>query len=226
MSLISAGHSGAKESVILLHGLARTNRSMVKMAASLKAEGFHTVNQDYPSTDFPIEVLAEKTIEKALKKCPSGNRIHFVTHSLGGILVRQYLSGHTIEHLGRVVMLGPPNQGSQVVDALKNMPGFKLLNGPSGMQLGTDAQSVPIRLGPADFEVGIIAGSRSINLILSTFLPGRDDGKVTIKNTKLEGMADHITLPVSHPFMMRDKTVIRQAIRFLRDGRFGRETDH
>ncbi len=225
MSIISAGQANARESVILLHGLARTNRCMVKMASSLKNEGFHTINHDYPSTKYPIEELAEKEIEQALNKCPKGDRIHFVTHSLGGILVRQYLRFHTIENLGRVVMLGPPNKGSQVVDTLRNVPGFELMNGPSGMQLGTDAQSVPNTLGPAHFEVGIIAGTRSINLILSTFLPGQDDGKVTIEGTKLEGMADHITLPASHPLMMRNKTVIRQTIHFLRHGRFDRKPD-
>ncbi len=225
VSIISAGQADARESVILLHGLARTNRSMTKMASALKDDGFHTINHDYPSTKYPIEELAEKEIEQALNKCPKGDRIHFVTHSLGGILVRQYLRFHTIENLGRVVMLGPPNKGSQVVDTLKNVPGFELMNGPSGMQLGTEAQSVPNTLGPANFEVGIIAGTRSINLILSTFLPGQDDGKVTIEGTKLEGMADHITLPASHPLMMRNKTVIRQTIHFLRHGRFDRKPD-
>jgi hypothetical protein len=88
------------------------------------------------------------------------------------------------------------------------------------LQLGTGQWSVPNNLGPANFEVGVIAGSRSINLILSTLLPDSDDGKVTVENTRLEGMRDHITLPVTHPFMMRNPTVIEQVIYFLRHGTF------
>ena len=98
---------------------------------------------------------------------------------MGGILVRQYLLLNTIENLGHVVMLGPPNKGSQVVDKLYKVPGFKLINGPAGMQLGTGELSVPNILGPANFKVGIIAGTRSINLILSSMLPNPDDGKVS-----------------------------------------------
>lgn len=117
-------------------------------------------------------------------------------------------------------MLGPPNRGSHVVDALGSMPGFELLNGPAGMQLGTGQHSVPNQLGPANFEVGIIAGSRSINLILSTILPNPDDGKVAVEYTKLGGMKDHITVPVSHPFLMQDREVVRQTIHFLKYGQF------
>ena len=198
---------------------------MTAMETALKAAGYHTVNLGYPSTDYPVEVLAGKAINVALSTCPPENRIHFVTHSLGGILVRRYLSRQKIPNLGRVVMLGPPNQGSQVVDKLKDMPGFKLINGPAGRQLGTDPDSIPSRLGPAGFELGIIAGTRSINLFLSTLLPGRDDGKVTVDNTKLEGMADHMELSTTHPFMMKNKTVIRQTIHFLKYGRFDRNPD-
>lgn len=117
-------------------------------------------------------------------------------------------------------MLGPPNQGSQVVDTLRNFPGYQWINGPAGMQLGTDPESVPLLLGRADFELGIIAGTKSINLILSTLLPSPDDGKVSVENTKLEGMRDHIAIPVSHPFLMKDAPAIQQTIYFLRHGNF------
>ncbi|MBW2518822.1 MAG: alpha/beta hydrolase, partial [Deltaproteobacteria bacterium] len=172
------------ECVILLHGLARTDKSMSKLEQKLQAENFFTVNVDYPSRDYPIEYLAEMYIPPALKECPSGVKISFVTHSLGGILVRQYLDNHKIENLNRVVMLGPPNQGSEVVDKLGNMPGFELINGQAGLQLGTGVASVPSKLGQPDFEVGIIAGTNSINLILSLLIPGDDDGKVSVERTK------------------------------------------
>lgn len=205
----------------MLHGLARTEASMNALAEALEAADYLVVNYHYPSTSQTIEELAQRAIEAGTAKCdPGSDTVHFVTHSMGGILVRQYLRDNTIDKLGRVVMLGPPNQGSEVVDKLAEVPGFKLINGPAGLQLGTGQWSVPNSLGPANFEVGVIAGSRSVNLILSALLPDSDDGKVTVENTRLEGMRDHITLPVTHPFMMRNPTVIEQVIYFLRHGTF------
>jgi len=220
LTLLMSSQVMADECVILLHGLARSDSSMKTMAAELNNAGYVAVNYDYPSTKFTIEELADEAISNALSLCPEQATVHFVTHSMGGILVRQYLSNQTIDNLGRVVMLGPPNQGSEVVDTLHNMPGYELINGPAGHQLGTDDFSVPNKLGPADFELGIIAGTRSINLILSTMLPDTDDGKVTVENTKLDGMKDHIALPVTHPFMMKNQEVIEQVIHFLKSGSF------
>ena len=214
----SKAHAG--ECVILLHGLIRTDASLKKMASALSSAGYITINVNYPSTKHVIKELADVTISDALSQCPSGVKVHFVTHSLGGILVRQYLSASVIENLGRVVMLGPPNQGSEIVDSLRNVPGFERMHGSAGLQLGTDDQSVPKVLGPANFELGVIAGTRSVNPILSTMIAGKDDGKVSVDNTKLEGMADHISLPVTHPFMMRNRSVIRQVIYFLQNGKF------
>lgn len=211
----------ADECVILMHGLARSSSSMERLDESLRDSGFHTVNHGYPSTDYAIDKLAGG-ISDALSQCPNKATIHFVTHSMGGILVRQYLSDKHIENMGRVVMLGPPNKGSQVVDKLHDVPGYQLINGPAGMQLGTEQRSIPNSLGPANFELGIIAGTRSINLILSTMLPNPDDGKVSVENTKLDGMSDHISLPVTHPFMMKNKKVIDQVIWFLKHGTFER----
>ena len=206
--------------VILLHGLARTDNSLKKMELALQGQGYNTVNYRYPSTKQTIEVLAENTIIDALRQCPHESTINFVTHSLGGILVRQYLSQKNIKQLGRVVMLGPPNQGSQVVDKLKSFPGFKLANGPAGLQLGTGEMSIPNKLGAANFDLGIIAGTRSINPILSTMLPNPDDGKVSVENTKLKGMKDHIALPVTHTLMMNNKEVISQTAYYLKNGIF------
>ena len=211
-----------KECVILLHGLARTDRSFSKLAGTLTKNNYHTINASYPSTKHSIEKLADDTTSMAISQCPRDAKINFVTHSMGGILVRQYLSTNEMPSLGRVIMLGPPNKGSQVVDTLKDMPGFKLINGPAGMQLGTDYLSVPNKLGAANFDVGIIAGTRSINLILSTLLPSPNDGKVSVENTKLEGMSDHISLPVTHPFMMSNNEVITQVLHYLTYGSFNR----
>lgn len=197
---------------------------MDRMADSLQEEGFETVNVDYPSRDFTIEELAPMAVDDGLAGCRSMDgveRIHFVTHSLGGILVRQYLSENVIPELGRVVMLGPPNQGSDAVDKLGDVPGFDWMNGPAGRQLGKGENSVPLRLGPADFELGIIAGNRTIDPLTSAVLANPDDGRVSVEDTKLEGMDDFVVVDHSHAFMMRMRGTIELTLRFLRDGNFG-----
>ena len=211
--------------VVLLHGLGRSESSMGVLEKRLIQEGYSVVNQGYPSREFPIEVLANKAIKPALLKCSSDTNISFVTHSLGGILVRQYLNEKQIPNLHRVVMLGPPNKGSEVVDKLNQVPGFNFVVGEAGLQLGTSNISVPNRLGKANFDVGIIAGTKSINLILSTLIPQRDDGKVSVENTKLDGMKDYLKIPVSHPFLMSDDKVIHQIIYYLREGKFERNIE-
>ena len=211
------------DSVILLHGLARSDSSMEKMERVLSERGYCVQNVSYESTSYDIETLASIAIEPALAACPDDSPVHFVTHSMGGILVRQYLSENRIDHLGRVVMLGPPNKGSEVVDKLGEFPGFHFVNGDAGLQLGTGETSVPNQLGAANFDLGVIAGTSSINLILSSMIPGTDDGKVSVENTKLEGMNDHLEMSVTHPFMMQNSAVIEQVIHYLENGRFKRD---
>ncbi len=207
------------ECVILLHGLARSANSMNVIEKRLLGEGYHVININYPSRDYSIEELAEQVFTVALLEC-GDRKVNFVTHSMGGILVRQYLSKHKINQLNKVVMLGPPNNGSEVVDKLINTPGFSFINGDAGMQLGTSKFSVPNKLGSADFNLGIIAGNRSVNWFLSTLIPDKDDGKVSVKSTKLDGMNDHIEMETTHPFMVRNEKVIDQIIFYLKTGSF------
>jgi pimeloyl-ACP methyl ester carboxylesterase len=214
-------NSVTKEYVILLHGLARSAHSMDKMAQRLTEQGYSVLNISYPSRSYSIEQLAEQTISDAIAQC-NNMPVSFVTHSMGGILVRQFLSNHRIKNLNKVVMLGPPNKGTEIVDKLGNLPGFHLVNGAAGMQLGTGALSVPNQLGKANFNVGIIAGTQSINLLLSTLIPDADDGKVSVESTKVDGMNDHIEMPTSHVFMMRNDAVIAQVISYLKQGKFNR----
>ena len=214
----------AKECVILLHGMARSDRSMKTMEAALSAQGYAVVNYAYPSTDYDIETIAKEHIAKAIAQCQPSTKVNFVTHSLGSIILRKYLSEHTMRTLGRAVMLGPPNKGSEVVDKLKSIMGFKLINGPAGMQLGTAVTDVPKSLGPVNFELGVIAGSKSINLLLSAFLPNPDDGKVSVESTKVVGMCGFIVLPTTHAFMMKNKQVITEVIHFLKQGKFESQT--
>ena len=220
---LSAGLAQADECVVLLHGLMRSSMSMNKMQRELDEAGFATANVDYPSRDHTIEELADMAVPDGLAACREFDdveRIHFVTHSLGGILVRQYLSEQTIDDLGRVVMLGPPNQGSAAADEMLGVPGYDWVNGPAGRQLGKGEDSLPLRLGPANFELGVIAGNRTIDPITSAVLENPDDGRVSVEDTKLEGMTDFVVVDHSHAFMMRMRKPIELTVAFLKEGSF------
>jgi hypothetical protein len=143
-----------------------------------------------------------------------------VTHSLGGIVLRYFLKHNRPENLGRVVMLAPPNQGAELTDIFGRLPFYSWILGPVGSQLGTGLDSLPNTLGPADYEVGIIAGNRSLNPLFSPLIPGPDDGRIAVRRTRLAGMTDFLVLPCIHPLIMNYKQVIRQTIHFMMQGCF------
>jgi triacylglycerol lipase len=209
----------AANCVVLLHGLARTEASFALMETVLEVEGFTVVRPGYASTKATISELADETIPKAVAACPEGE-IHFVTHSMGGILVRDWLSRNKLENLGRVVMLAPPNQGSEVIDTFAGLYLFDQINGPAASQLGTGDRSLPLALPAVDYPVGVIAGNQSLNVYFSALLPGFDDGKVSVSSTVVKGMMDHIILPVTHTFMMNNPSVITETLVFLQTGAF------
>jgi len=213
------------EGVVFLHGISRTFRSLIKMQLAVEAAGFATRNIGYPSRHKALSALADD-IHPAIAPFTEANEgtTHFVCHSMGGLLARVYLSRYRPQRLGRVVMLGTPNGGSEIADCLKDWLAYRLYFGPAGQQLVTARDAATEALLPAvDYPVGIIAGDRSFDPIASTFmLPGPDDGRVTVARTRLDGMADHITIPASHAFMIKNKKAIAQTIAFLKDGRFRR----
>lgn len=212
------------EAIILLHGLARTSRSMNKAAKLLAAYGYKIINVDYPSRSADIRALSQQYIAQALKQCETDEvkKIHFLTHSMGGILLRDFLVGQRIDKLGRVVMLAPPNQGSEVVDKLGSWRLFYYLNGPAGLQLGTGNNSIPNQLGPVNFQLGVIAGNKTVNPFLSRLIPGANDGKVSVSRAQVEGMKDFIVMPYSHSFIMQREAVIEQVLHFIQQGCFVR----
>jgi len=212
----------SEECVVLLHGLNRSWRAMRPMAEALQEAGFTTVNIDYPSQSGTIEEIAPVAVSLGLDECRNAGatRIHFVTHSLGGILLRYQNKFAPIPDLGRVVMLGPPNQGSEIIDKTRDWPGFEMLSGAAGSQLGTDAESMPVLLGPVDFELGVIAGTGTINALASAMLPDPDDGKVSVASTQVDGMDDFLVVDNSHRYITRSDVVIRNTVSFLRSGAF------
>lgn len=209
----------AHDCVILLHGLIRTNHSMSKLESVLKKNHYIVINDTYPSTRKSIKELSEEFIPSVIGKClkHQPKHIHFVTHSLGGIILREYLQRNNVSQLDRIVMLAPPNHGSRLADISNNQIA-KLLFGPSIKELTTQREDIPIK--NSHYKIGIIAGNASINPLGVLVFNEPNDGIVPVSSTKMKQMHDFIVLPVTHPFMTRNKAVVAQVLYFLDHGRF------
>ncbi|MGR4843858.1 esterase/lipase family protein [Rhizobium sp. Z1P35] len=212
------------DTVLLFHGIARTKKSMAKLAGFLSAHGYRVVNVGYPSTKFSISDLVDiirPEIDGAAKEAGDG-RVHFVGYSMGGLIVRAFLRNYRPANLGRVVMVGTPNSGSQIADFLKNWPLFRKVYGPAGQQLITDQTAMTELFGTVDYELGIIAGNRTIDPVSSLIIGLRvpNDGKVSVESTRLDGASAHIVIPANHTFLPVNKTMWSQTLSFLQDGRF------
>ncbi|MCJ2094017.1 alpha/beta fold hydrolase [Methylobacterium sp. J-072] len=206
------------DSVILLHGLGRTGASLARMRAALTASGYRAVALDYPSTRQALPDLAASLGPHvaAIARATPGE-VHFVGHSMGGLLARALIAQARPERLGRLVMLGPPNRGSEIADRLGHLRLYRRVFGPAGLMLGTS--SVPTWPEP-DYAIGVIAGTRTIDPVGWLMLPRPNDGRVSVAATRIPGLRGHLVLPVSHALMMNHPTVIAQTLRFLATGAF------
>jgi triacylglycerol lipase len=209
--------------VVVVHGLGRTSRSMSLLAARLAHAGFRVVDFDYPSTSETLEELTAR-LDRELSLCCAGEEetVHFVTHSMGGVVVWAYLAGRAPGYGGRVVMLAPPAGGSELIDLLAETPLLESLVGPAGAGLGTDSTRATARLAPVGFELGVIAGDRSLNPLTSWIIPGPDDGKVGVEAARVPGAVDFLVVPGTHTFLMNRGDVADQIVHFLRHGAFSR----
>lgn len=218
----SEGAGRDRPHAALLHGLGRTRLSMTPVGIFLRRHGFRVSNLGYPSRKYSVESLAAQQIGPRLEELLTDRPLHFVTHSMGGILLRRFLQGRDLPPGSRIVMLAPPNRGSELVDRLQRLALFRWRNGPAGAELGTGPGALPNRLGPIRAEVGVIAGNRCLNPVFGRIISGPSDGKVSVARAKLQEMTDFLVLPVSHTFAMLDRRVLGQILHFLRHGRFDR----
>lgn len=218
----SAASVDPRETVVLLHGVALSDWTMRPLARALHDAGYRTVNLAYPSRTMPIEAIAREYLPKQLHAhgVAQAPRLHFVTHSMGSLVVRLLLAEQRPANLGRVVMLGPPNHGSAAADRVRDHRLIRRLMGRNLPALSSDAAGIAQRLPAADFDLGIIAGSSRINPLFDSSLGGVHDGVVTVESAKLDGMRDFIVLPHSHTIMLWRRTVKQQVLHFLREGRF------
>lgn len=219
--IISSPAAFAQDCVVLLHGLGRTSHSMGEIADTLEDAGYIIVNNSYPSREKGIRELSS-AVGSGIDECRKAhaNSIHFVTHSLGGILVRQYFQEHHVPEAGRVVMIGPPNHGSEVATAFREKWWFKWFTGIAGQELGVESNSTPNQLKPIPLEIGIIAGTKIIDPLLSRKLPEPHDGKVSVESAKLAEMKDFLMVPYNHTFIAQMDAVEQQVKYFLAQGKF------
>jgi pimeloyl-ACP methyl ester carboxylesterase len=206
--------------VVLLHGLGRSARNMLILKWRLQGRGYHVCNVDYDSRVDALETAAD-AVHASLEECvTTDGPVHFVTHSLGGLVLRSLLERHPPSRAGRAVMLAPPNAGSEIADHFRGSVWTRSILGPLADQLGTGADDLPRRLPIPSIPFGVIAGNQWINPAGPLWLPGPHDGTVSVASTRLPGMLDHIVLPYTHTFIMNPARVADQIEAFLEQGRF------
>jgi len=210
--------------LVLVHGLKRTRASMRPAALMARRRGYAVCNWGYSSARRGIHGHAD-ALRRDLDALPplGDRRIHFLTHSLGGIIVRALITFGPPPNLGRVVMLGPPNAGNEIAPHLRHTRIFRPILGPAGLELGTGAESVPRPLPEATFELGVIAGVRRRPALFGRWIGTPNDGLVSVSATRLVGMRDHLIVHGGHGFLPWNPRALSQAFTFLATGHFARD---
>lgn len=191
----------------------------------LSREGYAVVNRSYPSTSLTIQESGEflrRRIERRLAADPDAE-VSIVTHSMGGLLARYYLTHYPPENFNALVMIAPPNQNADKAERFKDFFFYRWLYGEPGQQLATGLDELQRLLGVPEQRFGIIAGGTGDENGFTPTIPGDDDGTLSVESTKLEGAADFILLRYSHAFIMRKRETADQVIHFLRHGEFAHE---
>ncbi|MBI9086006.1 MAG: alpha/beta fold hydrolase [Desulfobacterales bacterium] len=215
---VTAEHSSG-ETVVLLHGLGRSKAAMWLLANRLEKAGFNVQRIGYDSIDATPEEIIATVTGQIQDCCVGGHRtVHFVGHSLGGLIIRAYLDSHHPENLGSVVLIGTPNQGTPIVDRFHDRWWMKLV-GPTALALNQKGNSFPKTLGDPYYPVGVIAGKIE-SCLAETLHGGKSDGLVPVASTRVNNMTDFMVVETGHSAMRYDSEVARQAIAFLRSGRF------
>ena len=211
-----------QETVVLIHGLGRSAVSMWLMEVRIEKAGYDVIAVDYPSLGTTPDEVINIVAAQIDACCRDKSKVHFVGHSLGGLLIRAYFSetdpAALSDRMGQVVMIGTPNAGSAMVDYFRDSWWLPLL-GETTLSLGTTANGLPGQLPPPPFKAGIIAGSNGM-WISDAIFEEANDGLVTVASTRLPNMADFIEIDVSHSMMRYDHEVAEQTIAFLKTGRF------
>ena len=212
------------DAVAVLHGIFQPAFTMIPFCRHLEKQGYSVLNVDYPSTSHPISALAEYVAESVYGHAASvDGRLHLVGYSMGGLVIRALLRDVLPVNLGRVVMIGTPNHGSEVADFLRSFFPYRYLYGPAGQQLVTDQTAFADIFSNDLYDLGIIAGDVSINPIVNRIIGKPSDGRVSVDSTRLACAADHVTVPTPHAFLPHSRSVWRQTASFLRDGKFERQ---
>jgi pimeloyl-ACP methyl ester carboxylesterase len=207
-----------RECVVLVHGLWVHGLAMELQRRALAGMGYHAVAYSYRSMRLN---LTENAGRLALYAYSLRTRlVHFVGHSLGGLVILKMLAGESGGGAGRIVLEGVPYRGSHAAQVLAGLEIGRSLLG-RGMREWLESER------PADFarfEVGVIAGSLGLGLgrLVDRSLPAPNDGVVAVEETRVPGMRDHIVLPVNHSGMLVSRAVHRQVAAFLRGGAFER----
>ncbi len=221
-----------KNRIILIHGLHQAPFIMRPMAKRLQAQGFDTHQYGYRSMRDGIKTNSERLNTWLRNNHNPSEPIDLLGHSLGGLLIRDFVAHYPEWQIGRCVTLGTPHNGSVSGDYIWRL--LPAIVGKSYEQ-ALDGTVAPL---PKDIELGVIAGNKAQGLgqpILSYHnrqLRKADssitnellahDGTVYVKETKLARAADHLIMPVTHTGMLVNKDVAEQAIYYLQHGHFKR----